>query len=112
MQPRISTSGPADGDVDAALAQRLDGAITAAMDAANVPGAIVGLWGPNGRYVRNFGVADQASGEPMNVDFYQRIGSLTKTFTVTAMLQLVDAGKLGLDDPIADYVDGVPKLKS
>jgi len=45
----------------------------------------------------------------MKVDFYQRIGSVTKTFTVTAVLQLVDQGKLKLDDPIAKYVNGVPK---
>ncbi|MFB7032663.1 serine hydrolase domain-containing protein, partial [Streptomyces sp. NPDC056295] len=34
--------------------------------------------------------------------------SETKTFTVTALLQLVDEGKVGLDDPIDDYVRGVP----
>ena len=37
-----------------------------------------------------------------------RIGSETKTFTVTAVLQLADGNKIGLDDPIGDYVDGVP----
>jgi D-alanyl-D-alanine carboxypeptidase len=44
----------------------------------------------------------------MQTDFYSRIGSLTKTFTVTAMLQLVDQGKLELDDPISKFVPGVP----
>jgi D-alanyl-D-alanine carboxypeptidase len=33
---------------------------------------------------------------------------VTKTFTVTAVLQLADQGKLSLDDPIAEFVDGVP----
>ena len=36
-----------------------------------------------------------------------RIGSVTKTFTVTALLQLVEQGKAGLDDPISKYVGGV-----
>ena len=44
--------------------------------------------------MRTFGVADQASRSPMQTDFYIRVGSITKTFTVTAILQLVDRGKL------------------
>ena len=94
--------------IDAATAQRLDAGITATMSDASVPGAIVGIWGPKGRYVRALGVADKATGAPMHTDFYSRIGSVTKTFTVTGVLQLADQGKVGLDDPIAKYVDGVP----
>lgn len=96
-------------DFDPAVAQRLDTAINDAMKATNVPGVIVGLWGPDGEYVRTFGVGDKATGAPPKPDFYHRIGSVTKTFTVTGVLQLVDAGKVKLDDPIARYVDGVPK---
>jgi D-alanyl-D-alanine carboxypeptidase len=44
----------------------------------------------------------------MSTDFYSRIGSETKTFTVTALLQLVDERRIGLDDPISRYVHGVP----
>ncbi|ORB64285.1 serine hydrolase domain-containing protein [Mycolicibacterium tusciae] len=96
-------------EVDAAVAQRLDEAITKAMDQTGVPGSLVGIWGPDGEYIRAFGVADQAGGAPMQTDFYHRIGSQTKTFTVTGVLQLADQGKLGLDDPIAEFVDGVPE---
>jgi D-alanyl-D-alanine carboxypeptidase len=39
---------------------------------------------------------------------FMRVGSETKTFTVTAMLQLVDQKLVGLDDPISRYVAGVP----
>ena len=45
----------------------------------------------------------------MNADFYSRIGSMTKTFTVTAVLQLAEQGELGLDDPIGKFIDGVPQ---
>ena len=79
------------------------------MTAASIPGAIIGLWGPEGRYVRAVGVADKATGAPMKADFYSRIGSMTKTFTVTGLLQLAEQGKLGLDDPIGKYIDGVPQ---
>lgn len=79
------------------------------MREAQVPGVIVGLWAPGkGSYVKAFGVADKATGAPMRTDFNTRIGSQTKTFTVTALLQLVDQGKVGLDDPIGDYIEGVP----
>ena len=58
--------------------------------------------------MRSFGVADKATGAPMTPDLYMRIGSETKTFTVTALLQLVDQGKVGLDDPIGKYVTACP----
>jgi D-alanyl-D-alanine carboxypeptidase len=106
--PPAATSTAAK-EIDAAVAKRLDAAINDTMKAVNVPGVMVGLWGPDGQYVRAFGVADKATGAPMKPDFYHRIGSVTKTFTVTGVLQLVDQGKVKLDDPIAKYVDGVPK---
>ncbi|HKQ71698.1 MAG TPA: serine hydrolase domain-containing protein, partial [Polyangiaceae bacterium] len=90
-------------------AAALDRAIPLAMQRASVPGAIVGIW-QEGRepYVRAFGVRDTATGETMAPDLSMRIGSNSKTFTVTAILMLADQGKLGLDDPIGRYVEGVP----
>ena len=107
--PPTSSSAEPAKPVSDAVAQRLDAAVNQAMAAANVPGAIIGVWGPDGSYIRAFGVADKATREPMKTDFYSRIGSETKTFTVTGVLQLADQGKLGLDDPIAKFVDGVPE---
>jgi D-alanyl-D-alanine carboxypeptidase len=111
--PPSSMTGPPSSSEAAkpmndALAQRLDTAVNQAMTAAGVPGSIIGIWGPDGTYVRAVGVADKTTREPMKTDFYSRIGSVTKTFTVTAVLQLADQGKLGLDDPIAEFIDGVP----
>jgi D-alanyl-D-alanine carboxypeptidase len=80
-----------------------------AMEQASIPGAIIGIWQDGATpYVRAFGVRDTATGEPMATDLYMRIGSVTKTFVTTAILQLVDQGKVGLDDPISRYVPGVP----
>lgn len=96
-------------DLDPATVAKLDAAITAAMEKDGIPGVTVGLWMPGrGDYVKSFGVADTGSGTPMKTDLYTRIGSVTKTFTVTAVLQLVDEGRVALDDPISMYVDGVP----
>jgi D-alanyl-D-alanine carboxypeptidase len=104
----LTSSAEASAPLAAPTATRLDAAIGQAMTDASIPGAIVGIWGPAGDYVRAFGVADKATQAPMQTDFYSRIGSVTKTFTVTAVLQLVDQGKLALNDPITKYIAGVP----
>ncbi|MFJ6085715.1 serine hydrolase domain-containing protein [Streptomyces sp. NPDC092369] len=91
------------------LTARLDKAVADVRREAGIPGVAVGLWMPGkGCYVRATGVADKATGEPMSTGFFSRIGSETKTFTVTALLQLVDEGRIRLDDPIGRYVHGVP----
>nr|WP_307787480.1 serine hydrolase domain-containing protein [Mycolicibacterium sp. S2-37] len=102
-----STAAAAPG-LDADLVRRLDAAIDQTLATAGVPGAIVGVFGPDGEYVRAIGVADKATGAPMEAGFFHRIGSLTKTFTVTAVLQLAGDGRLSLDDPIDRFVPGVP----
>lgn len=110
----VSAAPSPDGDTEfpqltAAVAARLDAAVRQVMDLTRVPGVTVGLWAPGkGSYVKSFGVADKATGAPMKPDLGVRIGSETKTFTVTALLQLVDQGKLALDDPIGKYISGVP----
>ena len=109
--PTTQTGSPnagADAQIDPGVADRLDEAIEKTMSMAAIPGAIVGVWGPDGNYVKAFGVADKTTGAPMETDFYHRIGSVTKTFTVTGVLQLVDEDKVALDDPISKYVEGVP----
>ncbi|MEU6575624.1 serine hydrolase domain-containing protein [Streptomyces sp. NPDC046805] len=89
--------------------RRLDSAVKRVMQQAHVPGVTVGIWTPDkGQYVQSFGVADKRTAEPMYPDLYMRIGSETKTFTVTALLELVDSGKVSLDDTIGQYVSGVP----
>ncbi|MGW5397737.1 serine hydrolase domain-containing protein [Streptomyces sp. NPDC003952] len=94
-------------DVDAATAERLDGAITAAMKKAGIPGVGVGLWFEGGgSYERAFGTADTATGQAMKTGLHTRIGSVTKTFTITAVLQLVDQGRLRLDAPVLPYLRG------
>ncbi|MFZ2176813.1 MAG: serine hydrolase domain-containing protein [Rhodococcus sp. (in: high G+C Gram-positive bacteria)] len=103
-----SESAESGMQIASATADQLDRAIEGALAEASVPGALVGVWGPEGDYVKAFGVADKATAAPMETDFYSRIGSETKTFTVTGVLQLVDEGRVGLDDPIAKFVDGVP----
>ncbi|GHB32139.1 beta-lactamase [Streptomyces viridiviolaceus] len=107
--PSPSPSGDEIRELTPAVRRQLDDAVRRVMEQANVPGVTVGLWTPDrGEYVRSFGVADRSTGRKMSPDLYLRIGSETKTFTVTALLALVDEGRIGLDDTIDRFVDGVP----
>jgi D-alanyl-D-alanine carboxypeptidase len=73
-----------------------------------VPGVLIGVWdGKGGSYVHAFGAADLATGRPLTPADHFRIGSNTKTFVISVLLQLVDEGRLGLDDPISRFSLGV-----
>jgi D-alanyl-D-alanine carboxypeptidase len=53
------------------------------------------------------GVRDLPSGEHAAANGHFRIGSVTKTFVATVLMQLVDEGRLTLDDPIDRHLPGV-----
>jgi len=55
-----------------------------------------------------WGLADRESGTPTTPDTRFRIGSMNKMFTAVATLQLVEAGKLALDDPIGQHLVDYP----
>ena len=90
------------------LVAKLDEAARSSFKEAAAPGAIVGVRSPQGTWMAAYGKADPNAGTPMEVGIHTRIGSVTKTFTGTVIMQLAEAGKLSLDDPIEKYVAGVP----
>jgi D-alanyl-D-alanine carboxypeptidase len=90
------------------LATKLDKAAASSFKAAAAPGAIVGVSTPQGTWTHVYGVADPATGAPMTSDMHMRIGSVTKTFTGTLILQLAQDGKLSLSDTVDKYVTGIP----
>ncbi len=57
---------------------------------------------------RHWGLADREAKRPVDADTQFRIGSMNKMFTAVAVLQLVEAGKLGLDDPIGQHLKDYP----
>lgn len=67
------------------------------------------LSGPGVRWRGAAGLADQQQRVPARprVDYRYRIGSVTKTFTATMVLQLVGEGRLRLDDPVGRHLPGV-----
>lgn len=76
-----------------------------------LPGAIVGVWKDGYQPWRaSFGVSDLETQAPLRLDDHVRIGSNTKTFTGTVVLQLVDEGKLSLDDKVVKYIPEIDQL--
>ncbi|MEV7780059.1 serine hydrolase domain-containing protein [Kitasatospora sp. NPDC088351] len=71
-------------------------------------GAVVEVADPVcGRWSLASGRADLDTGRPASAGDRLRIGSITKTFTATVVLQLVDEGRLSLDATVDDYLPGL-----
>ncbi len=60
-------------------------------------------------YEAAFGIADDQADRMNTIDSVFPIGSVTKSFTAAAILQLQEQGLLDLQDPINQYVDGHPR---
>ncbi|HUQ63657.1 MAG TPA: serine hydrolase domain-containing protein [Acidimicrobiales bacterium] len=91
-----------------AYAAKLQTQVLDLMKADAIPGVIVLVKSPKGDWSATFGTAEIGKTVPMKIDDYFRIGSNTKPMTVTLILQLVQEGKLSLDDPISKYRPDVP----
>ena len=82
----------------------LEQAVEAKYQELGVPGLLVGVWVPGvGEWTQSYGVSNLDTQAPMQFDQHVRIGSVTKTFTVTLILQLHDEGLLDIDDPVGKY---------
>jgi D-alanyl-D-alanine carboxypeptidase len=94
------------------IQKSIESAISKELDAFGgnrpVPGAVVAVWAPGkGSFVKGVGDSNIAPKTPMALDDKFRIGSNTKTFVITVLLQLVDEKKLSLDDPLSKFDIGV-----
>ncbi len=70
-----------------------------------IPGVVVGVVSRSGLvWAKGYGTTDLAGGVPLTPATRFRIGSVSKVFTATAILQLRDAGKLRLDDPVVKHL--------
>jgi D-alanyl-D-alanine carboxypeptidase len=102
----VATIGP---ELPPEVTGQLQDALDSTMEEFDVPGAVVGVWVPDqGEWIVAEGLADVDEETPMTSDMHFPIRSVTKSFTVTALLQLADEGELSLDDTIDEYVDDVP----
>lgn len=94
---------PLDNDLQYVLNDALDGAVYN----LQVPGAVMAVKDPQGNLVYfHQGLADTATGQEMDPSMYFRIASITKTFTATAVLTLVDQQLVQLDDTVEQWLPG------
>lgn len=89
--------------------QQLTADLSAALAKYDVPGGVVAVCAPGYQpWSVAEGESDIAQKTPMTTDLVWPLRSVTKSFTVTLILQLADEGKVSLDDPISKYVPDVP----
>jgi CubicO group peptidase (beta-lactamase class C family) len=104
----LSGCGGADNEeagTSSSIEQVLGAVVDMAVSQDNVQGLTVGLRKDSGEvWFRSGGYRDIAKTTAMDADLQYRIGSATKTFTATAVLQLVDQGLIGLDDTVATWL--------
>lgn len=104
----VARQPPPDSELPSDLVSKLDIAAQDSFSQSGAPGAIVGVTTPQGMWTKAYGFADPATQQPMTTDMHMRIGSVTKTFTGTVILQLAQEGKLSLSDPIDKYRKAIP----
>ncbi|MDP3952086.1 serine hydrolase [Microbacterium sp.] len=96
------------GELSENLRTELQGVIDTTMTEYGVPGAAVGVWIPGkGSWTSHTGHSDIDADAPIGADMTWPLRSVTKSYTVTLILQLVDEGTVSLDDTIDEYVDGI-----
>ena len=90
----------------------IDASLRGAVERKDVPGVVALITDrEHVLYQSAFGVADVATGRPLTTDALFRIASMTKPVTSVALMQLVEQGRLGLDDPAEKYLPQLAGLK-
>ncbi|WOF44061.1 beta-lactamase family protein [Sphingopyxis indica] len=91
---------------------RIDAALAAMVESGRAAGVSALVW-KDGRevYFGTAGMADRAAGKPMRRDTIAQIFSMTKPVTGVALMQLWEAGKVRLDDPLAKYLPEYAQMR-
>ena len=90
----------------------VDKVLADAVARGDVPGVVAMVTDRRGIvYQGAFGMADAGSRRPMRTDTIFRIASMTKPITSLAAMQLVEQGRLSLDDPAEKYLPQLANLQ-
>jgi len=90
--------------------EKISKIVTQALKEYNIPGAVLDIDTPGNRWVQAFGLANWQANRPVKPRDHFAIRSITKSFTVTRVLQLIAAsdGAITLNDPIGTYLPNIP----
>jgi CubicO group peptidase (beta-lactamase class C family) len=90
--------------------RQIEQMITTEMARNSIPGLSVAVGNSSGlRWSNGYGMADLENLVPVTPLTEIRLGSISKPITATAVMQLVERGKIRLDDPIQEYVSSYPR---
>jgi CubicO group peptidase (beta-lactamase class C family) len=78
--------------------------IVSEMKRLDVPGVAIGIWHKGREYADGFGVTSLEHPLPVTADTLFQTGSISKTFTGTIIMKLVEDGKVDLDTPVKKYI--------
>lgn len=84
--------------------RRLDGVVREAMERLNVPGVAVGILHDGQEYTAGYGVTNLNAPYPVDSNTLFQAGSITKTYTATTVMILVEQGKIDLAAPVRQYL--------
>jgi CubicO group peptidase (beta-lactamase class C family) len=73
---------------------------------ARVPGAVLGIWADGQEILTASGELSAATKVSVTTDSLFQVGSITKIWTATMIMQLVDEGQLSLDTTVAEVIPG------
>lgn len=82
----------------------LDEVVKSAMEQWTVPGLTVGIYHDGETSLHAYGVSSLETEYPMLPETILQIGSISKIFTTTLLMKLVDDGKVDLDAPVSTYL--------
>lgn len=92
------------------LAQRIDDIVKSVMQKGPYPGMVIAVEKDGDViYNKGHGFADLENNVAMTPDAVFAVGSVTKSFTGLAIMQLVEAGKVSLDAPVSTYLPDYPE---
>lgn len=101
----ILAASTAAAQSDPSLGDRLDSIAAAGVRAGRAVGMVAAVVrGNDTLLLKAYGKADVEWDIPMSVDAMFEVGSIAKQFAAASILQLKDAGKLSLDDPITKWL--------
>ncbi|HMN31110.1 MAG TPA: serine hydrolase domain-containing protein, partial [Caldilineaceae bacterium] len=96
---------PADDALDPKTVLAIEAAIRHTMAEEHVPGVAIGIVKHDKLiYTKGFGVSDPTSNRAVTPQTIFQWSSIAKTVTATAIMQLVEQGKLDLDAPVTQYL--------
>jgi D-alanyl-D-alanine carboxypeptidase len=95
-------------DSSAAMAAQIDAEMSAVYRQDRPGAAVIVVKDGQVLFRKGYGLANLELGVPVKPETVFRLGSVTKQFTATAIMILVDQGKLRLDDNVSRLLPGFP----